>query len=136
MHGARAEGSADEAKRVLIDASDVGYCAGQDWRLELQRRGSAEISGHKPGIATLLEPFAKAQPKEDDRRAKDSTIEALGRIGADLARDIYDQISFLGQIAVITLKVMRRPHELRWVDVWNTYERAGVQALVVSVDFV
>jgi phospholipid/cholesterol/gamma-HCH transport system permease protein len=125
--------AADEAKRVLIDASGVEYCDGAGLALlwELQRRGGAEISGLKPEIATLLEPFAKAQPKEDDGRAKDSTIEELGRIGADLARDIYDQISFLGQIAVITLKVMRRPHELRWVDVWNTYERAGVQALVV-----
>jgi phospholipid/cholesterol/gamma-HCH transport system permease protein len=130
----RALSAADEANRVLVDASGVEYCDGAGLALlwELQRRGGGEISGLKPEIAKLLEPFAKAQPKEDEnRRAKDSTIEALGRIGADLVQDIYDQISFLGQIAVISFKVARRPRELRWGDVWSTYERAGVQALVV-----
>jgi len=99
---------------------------------ELQRRGGGEISGLKPEIAKLLQPFAEAERKDgEEKRPRESTIEAIGRVGADLAKDFYEQISFLGQIAVISLKMVRRPHELRWKDVWITYERAGVQALVV-----
>ena len=32
---------------------------------------------------------------------------------------------------MVSLSFIRRPRELRWADVWLTYERAGVQALVV-----
>ena len=48
-----------------------------------------------------------------------------------MARDLQEQVSFLGQTLVVLLRFIRRPRELRWTDVWLTYERAGVQALVV-----
>jgi phospholipid/cholesterol/gamma-HCH transport system permease protein len=130
----RALRAADEENRITVDASGVEYCDGAGLALlwELQRRGGGEISGLKSEIAKLLQPFAEAERKEgEQRRPRESTIEAIGRVGADLAKDFYEQISFLGQITVISLKMVRRPHELRWKDVWSTYERAGVQALVV-----
>lgn len=129
----RALRAADEANRISVDASGVEYCDGAGLALlwELQRRGGGEISGLKPEIAKLLQPFAEAELKDGEQRRPESTIEAIGRAGADLAKDFHEQISFLGQIAVMSLKMVRRPHELRWKDVWNTYERAGVQALVV-----
>jgi phospholipid/cholesterol/gamma-HCH transport system permease protein len=130
----RALSAADQASRISVDASEVEYCDGAGIALlwELQRRGAGEISGLKPEIAKLLQPFADADREGgEQKRAKDSSIEAIGKVGVDLARDFYEQISFLGQIAIISLKVMRRPRELRWGDVWMTFERAGVQALVV-----
>jgi phospholipid/cholesterol/gamma-HCH transport system permease protein len=130
----RALRTADETHRITVDASGVEYCDGAGLALlwELQRRGGGQISGLKPEIAKLLQPFADADRREGERdRAKRSTIESIGKVGADFVQDIYEQVSFLGQLALISLKVLLRPQELRWNDVWGTYERAGVQALAV-----
>jgi phospholipid/cholesterol/gamma-HCH transport system permease protein len=126
--------AAEETERILVDASEVEYCDGSGLALlwELKRRSGAKISGLKPEIAKLFEPFAEAQRKESEKkRGKESTLASIGKAGSDLVGDLYEQISLLGQIAVISLKVAVRPRELRWRDVWITYERAGVQALVV-----
>lgn len=120
--------------RISIDASEVDYCDGAGIALlwELQRRGAGEIAGLKPEIAKLLEPFEDADRKPGgQKQAKVSIVEAIGTTAAELARDLQEQISFLGQIVVVSLRMLRHPRELRWADVWTTYERAGVQALVV-----
>ena len=120
--------------QVSIDASEVEYCDGAGIALlwELQRRGAGEISGLKPEIAKLLQPFEDTERKAvEEKRPEISTIEAIGATAAELARDLREQVSFLGQIVVVSLRMMRHPRELRWTDVWTTYERAGVQALVV-----
>jgi phospholipid/cholesterol/gamma-HCH transport system permease protein len=130
----RALSAAGKGGRILVDASGVEYCDGAGIALlwELQRRGAGEISGLKPEVEKLLLPFADAERKGDEEeRPKGSMIEAVGNTVVDLARDLYEQVSFLGQTAVISLKMMRRPRELRGQDFWVTYERAGVQALVV-----
>ena len=80
------------------------------WRCCGSCSGAAarEISGLKPEIAKLLEPFAEAERKEDEqRRAKESTIDSIGKLAVDLVRDLYEQISLLGQVAVISLRVAR-----------------------------
>ena len=126
--------AADESGQISVDASGVDYCDGSGLALlwELQRRRDAKIIGLNPEIASLFEPFAEAERKVDEqRRVKESTLAAIGRGGVDVVRDFYEQISLLGQIAVIALRVFLRPRELRWRDVWNTFENAGVQALVV-----
>jgi len=130
----RALSAAEKGGRILVDASGVDYCDGAGIALlwELQRRGAGEISGLKPEVEKLLQPFADAERKGDeDGRPKESMVEAVGKTVVDLMRDLYEQVSFLGQTVVISLKMMRRPRELRWQDFWVTYERAGVQALVV-----
>ena len=135
---ARVWGQALDAVRqgghITIDGSEVEYCDGAGIALlwELHRRGAEEISGLKPEIARLLEPFADAKRKDEKQiRQKESTVEAAGKAVVELVRDLQEQVSFLGQILVVSLRFVRRPRELRWTDVWLTYERAGVQALVV-----
>jgi len=99
---------------------------------ELKRRAGAEISGLQPEIARLLETFGEADQKTSEKKpAPESTLQAIGKAGADVVRDIYEQISFLGQVAGLFLSIARRPFQLRWQDVWITFERAGVQALIV-----
>ncbi|HEY5952879.1 MAG TPA: MlaE family lipid ABC transporter permease subunit [Terrimicrobiaceae bacterium] len=130
----RALSATGQGGRVSIDASEVDYCDGSGIALlwELQRRGAVEIVGLKPEIARLLEPFADAERKTDEtKQAKTSAVETLGKAAAELATDLREQVSFLGQVAVMSLRMVRHPRELRWTDVWTTYERAGVQALVV-----
>ena len=130
----RALDAVRQGGQISIDASEVEYCDGAGIALlwELQRRGVGEISGLKPEIAKLLEPFADAEQKDEAAtRQKESTLDLVGKAAVELARDLQEQVSFLGQILVVSLRFMRRPHELRWTDVWLTYERAGIQALVV-----
>ena len=131
---AKALAAASETHRIQVDASEVEYCDGSGLALlwELRRRSDAEISGLKPEIAKLFEPFAEAERKEGEQRgAKESAVVSIGKGAVDLVRDLREQISLLGQVAVISLRVAIRPRELRWRDFWITYERAGVQALVV-----
>ena len=97
---------------------------------------SAGAAEKFPDSSRRSRSFCNPSPKRNGKTAnrgvqENRRFEAIGRVGADLAKDFYEQISFLGQITVISLKMVRRPHELRWKDVWSTYERAGVQALVV-----
>ena len=131
---AKALDAASETHQVQVDASEVEYCDGSGLALlwELRRRSGAEISGLKPEIAKLFEPFAEAERKGGEQRgAKESTVASIGKVAVDLVRDLCEQISLLGQLAAISLRVAIRPRELRWRDFWITYERAGVQALVV-----
>lgn len=130
---AQALGAASETPRIQVDASEVEYCDGSGLALlwELQRRSGAEISGLKPEIAKLFEPFAEAERQEGEPKGKKSAVVSIGKVAVDLVRDLYEQVSLLGQVAVISLRVAVRPGELRWRDFWITYERAGVQALVV-----
>ena len=64
---------------ISIDASEVEYCDGAGIALlwELQGRGVEEISGLKPEIATLLEPFEDAKRKDGEQvRQKESALES------------------------------------------------------------
>ena len=48
-----------------------------------------EISGLKPEIAKLLEPFAEAERKDGEQaRQENRRLEAVGRVGAELAQDL------------------------------------------------
>ena len=130
----RAMEAADaEKQRFAVDASAVEYCDGAGLALlwELRRRGAREVAGLRPEIASLLEPLAE-QPRSDDRvPGREPALAILGKLGAGLASDAAEQLAFLGQTVVTFLRFVRHPRELRWTDMWVTFERAGVQALVV-----
>ena len=101
----RALEAAGEQNEISVDASEVEYCDGAGLALlwELQQR-KGKISGLKPEIEKLLEPFAEA--KHEEREPKQPSypgLEAVGRIGHGLAQDVVEQISFLGQVAVMFL---------------------------------
>ncbi|CAN5613183.1 MlaE family lipid ABC transporter permease subunit [soil metagenome] len=123
--------AADKAK---VDASGLEYCDGAGMALlwEVQKRGGGRIEGLKPEMNKLLESFSEGGSKEDESQQKGvSGIETLGQTGWGLAHDLYEQVAFLGELAVTFLSFIKHPRALRWNDVWNTYDRAGVQALVV-----
>ncbi len=124
--------AADKAK---IDASGLDYCDGAGLALlwEVQKRGGGKIEGLKPEMSKLLESFSEGEgTKEEEARKKpESGLEALGHTGWSLTHDLYEQIAFLGELTVTFLSFLKHPRALRWNDVWNTYDRAGVQALVV-----
>lgn len=125
----------EAANKASIDASALEYCDGAGLALlwEVQKRGGGKIEGLKPEMSKLLESFSEGDgAKEDESQKKqESGLESLGHTGWGLANDLYEQIAFLGELAVTFLSFIKHPRALRWNDVWNTYDRAGVQALVV-----
>lgn len=125
----------DAAKKGAksADASGLKYVDGSGVALfwELQKNGVEKIEGLSPDVEKLLDPFRKENPPEGSGKKKHSSIEELGKVGWDLFQDLRDQIAFLGQTSVIFLKMMRHPSQLRWNEIWVTFQRAGVQALVI-----
>ncbi len=98
---------------------------------ELQKNGVDKIEGLSPDVQKLLDPFREENPPEGSGKKKPSGIEELGKLGWGMLLDLRDQIAFLGQTSVIFLKMMRHPSQLRWNEIWVTFQRAGVQALVI-----
>jgi phospholipid/cholesterol/gamma-HCH transport system permease protein len=118
---------------AAVDASGVEYCDGSGVALlwELQRKG-ARVSGQNADTARLLEVFADAKREvKPAGRKNDSPISWLGETAVDLAADFREQITFLGQMVVTYLAMLKNPRAMRWGDMWLTFEKAGVQALVV-----
>ena len=125
----------DAAKKGAksADASGLEYVDGAGVALlwELQKNGVEKIEGLSPDVQKLLEPFKKADMPKGSGKKGPSSIEQLGELGWHLLLDVRDQITFLGQTTVIFLKMIRHPKQLRWNDIWMTFQRAGVQALVI-----
>ena len=93
----RALEAADEQIEISVDASEVEYCDGAGLALlwELQQRSSGKISGLKPEIEKLLEPFAEA--KHEEREPKQPSypgLEAVGRIGPAWSRTWSSKFPF------------------------------------------
>lgn len=131
--GVWAEALAQAGAGASVDASGVGYCDGSGVALlwELQQKG-ARLTAVNDDTRRLLDVFSEA------RRTPPGTsgdrvpfLEWMGRLGYELIADFRDQLTFLGRMAVTFLAVARRPVLMRWNDMWLTFEKAGVQALVV-----
>ena len=125
----------DAAKKGAksADASGLEYVDGAGVALfwELQKNGVEKIDGLSPDVEKLLDPFREENPPEGSGKKKHSGIEELGKVGWSLLLDMRDQIAFLGKTVVIFLGMVRHPSQLRWNEIWVTFQRAGVQALVI-----
>ncbi len=127
------EALAAGGKSATADAGNIQYCDGAGVALlwELRRRGTA-LTGVGSDVEKLLAPFASANPPDDGTGvSRDNPVEALGRKGYDLWRDIVAQIAFLGQTTVTLVACLANPRRMRWDDMWRTFDSAGVRALVV-----
>lgn len=127
------EAMAAAGKGSTVDASGVEYCDGTGIALlwELQRKG-AVVVGQNDDTARLLEVFAEAKREAPAATGENpSSVEWMGRTAVDLASDFREQITFLGRMAITYLAMVKNPRSMRWGDMWLTFEKAGVQALVV-----
>jgi phospholipid/cholesterol/gamma-HCH transport system permease protein len=63
--------------------------------------------------------------------ARVNAIEEVGRAAAQLGRDMYTQIAFIGEVAGALAYALTHPHRIRWKDVWYTCEQVGANALPI-----
>ena len=61
------------------------------------------------------------------------TTEQVGQAVVIILKDIYAQLAFLGELSVAALKLLVRPGRLRLHDTLLHFERAGIDALPITV---
>lgn len=125
--------AAGQKSGLRIDASSVSYCDGAGLALlyELSRKGGGKVENLKPDFQKLLDQFSSSaldQPSGKKPRP-DSIIERIGRWGTSFFGDLYEQVQFIGRMAVIALRALRHPGGIRWGDVWIIFEKVGVNAV-------
>jgi phospholipid/cholesterol/gamma-HCH transport system permease protein len=125
-------------RRIVVDAAEVDYCdgAGVALLIDLMRqrgRDEVEVRNLKPAFAALLSQFdvAVLERDLDPQEKRDSSVEEIGEIAADVWRDVHDQVSFIGESVSALAHAVRHPSSVRWRDVWFICEKVGADALPI-----
>jgi len=137
---ARAAVESAPDRRIVVDAAAVDYCDGGGVAmlvdlLRQPRAGAAAISirGLKSQFKTLLDQFDprafEAPPAPPPPPT--STVEDIGRITAQLFRDMRTQVAFIGETSSALWYAVTHPHRVRWKDVWYECEQVGANALPI-----
>jgi phospholipid/cholesterol/gamma-HCH transport system permease protein len=128
--------------RVLIEATGITYCdgAGLAWLVDMERRvggggGTVEIRGLAEVHRRLLDRF-DPQLFQNLRHAKPVSghvAEEVGRAAVQLAGDVRQLVSFVGELTVALGLAALHPSRVRWRDAWLTAEHAGANAVSIVV---
>jgi phospholipid/cholesterol/gamma-HCH transport system permease protein len=137
----KATGLVRGAGTVILDASGIEYCDGSGIALLVNLRnharnagGSFEIRGLRPEFQQLLDawdpgvsPDLETEPTE--RRV--GFTEEVGRLVIQLGGDLYALVSFAGELSVALARAAFHPRMVRWRDVVQHAEAAGVNGLPI-----
>ncbi len=136
----RLRGAAAEAgsRRIVVDASEVDYCdgAGAALLVELLRESRTppiEVRHLRPPYDALLAQFDARRLEHDlDPPPKPRPlVEEIGRASAMTARDLRNQVTFIGETSAALVYALTHPRTVRWRDVWRIAERVGADALPI-----
>jgi len=126
------------SRGIVVDAAAVDYCDGAGVALFVEllrhpRDGKVEVVNLKPAQATLLEQFDPRVLEHDldPEVPRGPAIEEVGRAAHGVWRDIRVQVEFVGETTAALAHAARHPRSVRWRDVWQICERAGVDALPI-----
>jgi phospholipid/cholesterol/gamma-HCH transport system permease protein len=128
-------------REVTLDLAGVDYLdsagalAVVQLRSWAQGRGAAarlaNLRETEKGIIELIRPEALlAKPLIGERRSR-SFVVRLGEATLRLFLDIFDTISFVGQLTAATLLPFLRPRQVRWSEVRNQIQAIGVDGLPI-----
>jgi phospholipid/cholesterol/gamma-HCH transport system permease protein len=126
------------AKPIVIDAAGVDYCDGAGVALFIDllrhpREGRIDVANLRPAFQTLLKQFDPRVLEHDldPPPPRGPAVEEIGRETAKIWRDIRSQVSFIGETTAALVHAAIHPNSVRWRDVWQICERAGVDALPI-----
>ncbi|MDD3544793.1 MAG: ABC transporter permease [Kiritimatiellae bacterium] len=131
--------------KLIVNADDVESCAGagEALILDLHRRSAAQgfaiVWRDRRGLAArTLRIFdvkkylnGEAEPANAARHTR--TADQVGRAVADISGNLCGQLAFLGEMAVSAVRLIARPGRLRLRDTMLHFERAGVDALPITL---
>jgi phospholipid/cholesterol/gamma-HCH transport system permease protein len=125
---------------VVVDASAIRYCDGAGIAmlvdlLRQQRAGNAQvrIENLQPHYQALLDQFAPGSFREHPARPRprERLLERLGRAAAQVWRDVYAAVAFIGEAMAAFAAALRRPAHVRWGDTLLVAQRLGVEGLPI-----
>jgi phospholipid/cholesterol/gamma-HCH transport system permease protein len=124
-----------------VDATGVESCdsAGMALLLELKSRQESRgkqfvIRGLRPELADLVGVFDPGPAVQPPPRPGVVVrgIESVGRVTAHAARDVYEMVSFTGEVAVKSLVALLRPHRFRWKETFLIIDKAGANGTGIT----
>lgn len=127
-------------RHLRIDVAPLDYCDGAGLGLftELRRRvclagGELEISGASPPLRRLLDTATLKDPTLPELRPA-TPLDLIVQIGKAVwvfVQDMTQIISFVGEMVATLAWAARHPAQVRFKDVLDIAEKAGVNALPV-----
>ena len=132
--------AAAKVPTVLLDASKVDYCDGSGIALLIQIRdrqrrsgGYFEFRGLRPELQALVEDWEPRDLVAAKGQAAEATslVEEIGRSVAEVWRDIYTLVMFVGELASALAQAALKPRAARWRDTLRIAEAVGVNALPI-----
>lgn len=141
MPGVASLGSGDS---LLLDADGVTRCdgAGEALIVELYRRSARQgfaiaCLDSRHIVSRTLGLFQVGRFAEDPAMANPirntHTREQLGQAVVGIYGDLCGQMAFLGELTVSAFSLLARPGRLRLRDTMLHFERAGIDALPITV---
>jgi phospholipid/cholesterol/gamma-HCH transport system permease protein len=124
-----------------VDAEGVESCdsAGMALLLELKSRQESHgrrfiVKGLRPELAelvTVFDPGPAAKPAARPNVVVRG-IESIGRATLQAGRDLYELVSFTGEVAVKSVITLVRPHRFRWSEAFLTADKAGANGTGIT----
>jgi phospholipid/cholesterol/gamma-HCH transport system permease protein len=129
------------ARSLILEASRVEYCDGSGIALLVNLRnqvrrvgGNFEIRGLRQEFQQLLEawdPGVTPRLEAEQPARAVSLPEEIGRLVVQLGRDLYALVAFAGELSVALIRAAFHPRSVRWRDVIQYAEAAGVNGLPI-----
>jgi phospholipid/cholesterol/gamma-HCH transport system permease protein len=132
---------ATPVKVLIVDASEVDYCDGAGLALlRFLRMGGMSppgtqitVQGLRPELASLFEKFTAEDYQKNlpQAPAKSHLADEVGRSAVVLARDLREEVTFVGEVTAGLSANLAHPKSMRWGEVGRLFETAGVNALPI-----
>ena len=125
---------------LVVDAAGIDYCdiSGVGYLVDLRRRQQAagmafEIRDLQEDYGRLLAMFPGEETAAPEKAHSGfrTYFEGAGRATFEVVENIRDLVEFLGHISAAMAKMATRRVRLRWGDMMQVAEAAGVNALPV-----
>ena len=129
-------------KRLIVQAGDVTYCDGagvallvEYRRIQKRNNGQIEIRGLRLELRKQMDLFEAEPSVELPQRIGPLTggVHDIGLSASCLHRDLLAQVSFTGELFAKLLRILVHPLSLRWRDTFLVAEKAGANAVGITV---
>jgi phospholipid/cholesterol/gamma-HCH transport system permease protein len=127
---------------VIIDAAGVEYCDGAGIALLVDLLRRPRAAGAEVSVRNLHTPFDRLFRQFDPMRftsqqppprAHEPLAERVGEVGADVLREGYQRIAFVGESAAAVAETLANPQRIRWRDALMIAQRVGADAVPIVV---
>jgi len=127
---------------VVIDAAGVDYCDGAGIALLIDLLRRPRPAGAEVSLRNLHSPFDRLfqqfdpkrfAPRPAPPRSREPLAERVGAVGAQVLREGYERIAFVGEFAAAVARTLTTPLRMRWGDALVIARDVGADAVPIVV---